>query len=138
MNERKALVRAIFEQGWNQQEFREVEKWLTNSLQFHYRGTVFSTNLQELQQLVAQWRSAFPDLHFTIGAIVAEHDTVAVRLTYTGTHLGHWAGVAPSKRQIEVEEMMFFRFDDTSLVEAWEVQDELALLQQIGALPPPT
>lgn len=30
--------------------------------------------------------------------------------------------------------MMYFRFDDGLLVEAWEVQDELALLRQIGAI----
>lgn len=138
MREQKSVVRALFEQGWNQQDFRFLKDRVADTVQFHYRSAVFSTTLEALQQLVGQWRTAFPDLHFTVGNIVAEGDLVAVSLRYTGTHLGAWAGVPPTGKAIEVEEMMFFRFAEGYLVEAWEVQDEWALWQQIGALAPPS
>ncbi len=63
--------------------------------------------------------------------MIAEGDLVAIRLTLTGTHLGEWAGVAPSKRKVSVAEMMFFRFEDGHLVEMWEVFDDQGLLRQI-------
>lgn len=58
---------------------------------------------------------------------------MAVRWRYTGTYRGTWEGAAPTGKRIDVDEMMFFRFEQGLLVEAWGVQDELALLRQIGA-----
>ena len=37
----------------------------------------------------------FPDLEMTIESIVAEADTVAVRVRSSGTNLGRLGGVAP-------------------------------------------
>ena len=57
---------------------------------------------------------------------------VSVALTFHGTHLGAWAGIEPSGEVVAVEEMMFFRFEDGTLVEMWEVFDEKGLLAQIS------
>ena len=130
----KDMIRTLFEQGWNEQSFGPLRDRLAPEVTFHYRGASWATNQGELEGLVAHWRTAFPDLRFEVGALVEEGDVVAARLHYTGTHRGTREGVEATGNRIDVDEMMFFRFDQGLLVEAWEVQDELALLRQIGAI----
>lgn len=61
---------------------------------------------------------------------MAEEDRAAARLVHSGTHQGAWRGLPPTGRTIEVEEMMFFRFEDGRIGEVWEVTDEHAERKQ--------
>lgn len=128
-----ALVRAVFERGWNRQDFAFLEERTAPSVTMHYNGRSHTTTAAELPGLVAFWRAAFPDLRFTIRHLIAEGDLVAVSLILRGTHRGVWWGVPPSGAEIEVEETMFFRFEGGLLVEMWELFDERTLRAQIGA-----
>src|SRR5260221_7161112 len=49
-----------------------------------------------LKEAAAGYRAAFPDLHVTVEAQVAEGDLVTTRWTATGTHQGDLFGVAPT------------------------------------------
>ena len=131
----KDVIRKIFEQAWNRQVFDGLEPVLADEIQMHFRGQSSPTNLADLKQLVAAWRSAFPDLHFVVEDMIEEGDRVAVRLTLYGPHQGAWKGAAPTGRAMRVSEMMFFRFEGGQLVEMWEDYDEFGLWQQLGAAP---
>lgn len=126
-----SVVRALFERAWNHGDVGALADHVGERVAYHWRGATTTTDLEGLGQLVAAWRGAFPDLTFDVHQVVAEGDTVAARLTYTGTHRGPWKGRAATGRRIRVDEMLFARFDDGVLVEVWEVEDELVLLQQL-------
>ncbi len=81
--------------------------------------------------------NAFPDLEITIDELIAEGDTVALRSTQRGTHEGEFMGIEPTGKQIEVENMVFARFEDGKVVERWIQSDRLGLMQQLGAVDPP-
>jgi len=66
--------------------------------------------------------------------LIQEGDLVAARVRYSGTHRGTWFGIPPTGRSIEVDEMMFFRFESGRLVEAWEVDDQLTMRTQLGLI----
>ncbi len=127
------LVRLIFEEGWNQQRFGYLADRTAPAIPFHYHGTTTHVVAESLPGLVQSWRDAFPDLEIVIRHLVTEDDLVAVSLVLRGTHEGPWWGVSPSGKRVEVEEMMFFRFEDDVLVEMWEVFDEHGLRAQIRA-----
>src|SRR5262249_45864462 len=80
---------------------------------------------------------AFPDITNTIDAIVAEGDLVAIRWTGRGPHSGHFMGVAPTGRPIELSGITVERIVDGKRIEGWAVPNLLPLLQQIGAIPAP-
>jgi predicted ester cyclase len=82
-------------------------------------------------------RTAFPDLHFTIEELVAEGDTVAGRLTMSGTHLGPLMGMPPTGGSVRQDHMHFVRFRDGKAIEHWGVRDELGMMQQLGVIPEP-
>jgi steroid delta-isomerase-like uncharacterized protein len=92
---------------------------------------------ESLRQVVMMLRTAFPDLHYTIEELVAEGDTVAGRLTMSGTHQGPFMGIAPTGRAVQQAHMHFVRFVDGKAVEQRAVRDDLRLMQQLGVIPAP-
>ena len=60
-----------------------------------------------------------------------EGDIVAANLRYRGKHIKEFMGIQPNETEISVSEMMFFRFENGKLVEAWELFDESGMQQQM-------
>jgi predicted ester cyclase len=95
------------------------------------------------EDAVARWHTAFPDFTYHVEDLVAEGDTVAVEMLYTGTHQGvfHWAGYGPwaaSGRQISLPEMFFMKMSHGQIAEwtaTWNPDD---LRQQLGISPSET
>ncbi len=87
----------------------------------------------------AKWLSTqFPDLHMTIEAIVAEGDTVAVRILSEGTNLGPLNGVMPpTGKRFASYQTHWFRIEDGKLVEHWVNRDDLPTMLQLGVIQPP-
>jgi len=87
------------------------------------------------RDLLTEIRRALPDFRAEVGAVVAEGDLLAARITYTGTHRGVLNGVAATGRVLTWDAMTFRRFDDEGrVVERWIIGDDLALLHQLGLL----
>jgi predicted ester cyclase len=85
----------------------------------------------------AVWK-ALPDSRIDALSTVAEGDTVAVHLRFTGTHEGEILGAAPTGNRIEFTEMQFLRFgDEGKIAERWQRLDDIALLTQLGLMPAP-
>src|SRR5205823_15022917 len=85
-----------------------------------------------LKQRVLMFRSAFPDIKFMIRDMVAEDDRVSVRYVFTGTHLGEFAGIAPTDRRASVPGQLAARIADGQIQEAWSNFDASDLLGAIG------
>ncbi|QDN84301.1 ester cyclase [Streptomyces sp. S1A1-7] len=85
--------------------------------------------------IVAANMKAFPDLRWTVEDMRAEGDTVAIRYTMTGTHMGPFAGVEATGRAIRAESMAFYRLAHGKIVEERAQLDMLSILQQMGAIP---
>lgn len=129
------LIRELFDIAWNTGDISGLDPALAaDSVLFHYRGTSSYTTLGELGGLIAYWHSAFPDLRMELLELISDGNVVAARVRYSGTHQGEWFGIPPTGQTISVDEMMFFRFDDGRLVEAWEIDDQLSMRMQLGVI----
>jgi len=64
---------------------------------------------ESARRVVLMLRTAFPDLHFTIEELLAEGDTIAARVTMSGTHLGPFLGMDPTGRSVRQVSMHFPR-----------------------------
>src|SRR6201993_1267253 len=58
-----------------------------------------------LKQVIAAFRTAFPDIHWVIEEMVGEGHKVFSRFTWNGTHHGEFFGVPATGRQITVKGM---------------------------------
>ncbi|MFC5971119.1 ester cyclase [Halomarina salina] len=80
---------------------------------------------------------AFPDLTASVEECVAEGDTVAMRVTLRGTHEGEFAGIEPTGRSFEVDNVVFTRVEDGMIAERWVHPDTLGMLTQLGVVASP-
>ena len=81
--------------------------------------------------------AAFPDLHATIQDLIAEGDLVVDRMTCEGTHRGLFMGAAPTGKRVKWSFIDIHRIVDGKVVEHWAEADTIALMQQLGLIPPP-
>ena len=80
--------------------------------------------------------AAFPDLRMASEDVIASGDTVVARVRATGTHKGAFMGLSPTGRRVEVQLIDIIRFGaDGRAREHWGVFDQLAMMQQLGAIP---
>jgi predicted ester cyclase len=98
-------------------------------------GTGDTVGYDGLRQRVIDFRTGFPDLHFTVETIILEGDDAAVRWTLAGTHTGPFVGIEPTGRAIRVPGILMLRFAGDRVVEGWSGFDALDLMQQLGVVP---
>ena len=84
---------------------------------------------------MTSFTTAFPDSSITIESCISEGDSVVTRWTLTGTHRGIFQGIPPTGRAVRFTGLEFNRVLNGRMVEHWSMFDNVALLQQIGALP---
>jgi predicted ester cyclase len=92
---------------------------------------------EELKEQATYLLSAFGDFSATVEDIIAEGDTVAMRVTLRGTHVGEFMGIEPTGKEFEIQNMVFARMEDGKLAERWIQPDQLGLMQQLGVVEPP-
>jgi steroid delta-isomerase-like uncharacterized protein len=92
--------------------------------------------LQKANQFLGQYLNAFPAVKATVEDLMADGDKVVARVSIRGTHQGAFRGIAPSGKQIEVTGINIFRIANGKLMEHWGLTDRLAVLQQLGVVPP--
>jgi len=97
----KELVRRHFEEIFNRKNMAVCDEILAENFVEH-AAAPFSQSAPgrvkgpEAMRESAEWLLAqFPDLHMMIEAMIADGDTVAVRILSEGTNLGALNGVVP-------------------------------------------
>jgi SnoaL-like polyketide cyclase len=58
-------------------------------------------------------------------------------VTARGTHVGEFMGIAPTGKPVSFNAVDVVRISGGKIVERWSQADNLALLQQLGAVPAP-
>jgi steroid delta-isomerase-like uncharacterized protein len=101
-------------------------------------GTEGTLDKQGVIEFYRAFWAAFPDATVEPEDMFSADDRVAVRLRVKGTHRGELMGVAASGNKVDVEQITIFKLDDEGrCLERWVRLDEIAFLQQIGAMPTP-
>jgi steroid delta-isomerase-like uncharacterized protein len=133
----KALSKRGFEEVMNQGKLEVIDELVASNNTFYDPslpgGKV--NGLEAYKQIVQMYRTAFPDLHFTIKDQIAEGDKVVTRWTATGTHKGALMGIAPTGKRSTVTGISIEHYKDGKGVEVWNNWDTLGMLQQLGVVP---
>ena len=132
-----SLIRRMLDNAFNLGTFAVVDDVVASNGITHTPMWGMPQNREGLKQLIAMFRSAFPDLHCTLEDEINAGDKVAAHWTMRGTHRGLFLGAPPTNRSIEVEGMMFARTENGQIAEGWTMIDQMGMLQQLGLVPPP-
>jgi predicted ester cyclase len=79
--------------------------------------------------------AGFPDLSIHIVDMFSAGDKLVTRLVWRGTHAGPYGGIEAAGQQVEVPDFAVWRFEGGKVAEISTLQDQFALLKQIGYLP---
>ena len=135
--ENKAKMRRLLEEAFGQGNVDVVDEVLDpdfvcydpNSESGEVRGA------ETIKDEIEYFRSAVPDLTYTVEDQIAEGEKVVSRYTVSGTHQGEFFGVAPTGKRITMSGITIDRFEGGKMVEEWPEYDLLGAMRQMGAIP---
>jgi predicted ester cyclase len=135
----KAVLRRHFEEVLNQGQLSVIDEIYAESYVLDAPvQTDGSANLQGktlgrdgLKRRVTLFRTAFPDIHFTLGTVLAEGDKVAVEYRFAGTHDGQFRELEPTGRAISVGGILIARVVDGQIISAYSVFDSGDMMRQL-------
>ena len=114
----KVTARSYFEQVLNNGNMTAADAIFASEIQFHYPLGVLS-GAEAVKDYIAAFRTAFPDIHFSVADLVAEGDRVAARWTLAGSQTGVFRGRAPTGEKVSVPGITLFHVVDARIHEMW-------------------
>lgn len=134
----KTQVRNFVEEVWNKGNFEAVDKYFAADFT-DYNPAIPNQpqGAAGARQVFMAFKSAFPDLHFTIEDILVEGDKVVWRWSSTGTNTGSLMGMPPTHKKATIGGIEIYRIAGGKMAERWGNFDQLGLLQQLGVIPAP-
>jgi steroid delta-isomerase-like uncharacterized protein len=135
--ENKAIVRRCFKEIWSKGNLDLIDQLVATNFTDHDPASpVQVVGRDGLRQHVNMYRSAFPDLTFTVDDILAEDNKVTARWTARGTHKGMLLGIAPTGQQVTTEGITIIRIANGKIAESWVTWDALGMMQQLNVFVP--
>ena len=127
----KEIVRRFSDELWGQGNLAAADQILSVDLIEHNPLPGQPPGREGHKQVVALFRSAFPDLHVVTEDLVEEGDRVALRWKAEGTHRGDLMGLAPTGKRVTLTGIEILRINGGKIVERWAEDNGQAALAQL-------
>ena len=122
---------------FNQGNFGLIDELIAPDFVEHYAQPGVPPTREGFKQFAMAYRSAFPDLRYTVEDTIDAGDKIVQRLTASGTMKGDFLGIPASGTRATWTEIHIGRVADGQLVEHWGLVDQLGMLVQLGVVPAP-
>ena len=98
-------------------------------------------NRQQSKANTQVYLDAFPDLHFEVVRRIAQDNLVVLDWVSTGTHTGALRtpsgnSIPPTGKKGKIYGSTTYEFKDEKIAHSWTYWDRVAMLDQLGLLPP--
>jgi steroid delta-isomerase-like uncharacterized protein len=135
--ENRVIVQRWIEEIWNKGNLAVADEIVAaNYANYDPVGPMLEPGRSGFKKLVALYRTAFPDLQFTIEDIVAEGNKVVIRWKARGTHRADPMGIPATGREATTVGISINRIFNGEIVEHRTNWDVLGLMQQLGVMRP--
>jgi steroid delta-isomerase-like uncharacterized protein len=134
--ENKEKVRRLFEDGLNNDNFDFLGTMIADNYVNHNMPAP-SPGPEGLMQVLKTFKNAFPDMKITLHEVIGEGERVVTRGSWKGTHNGSFMGIPATGKNVEVNYIDIWRFENDKAVENWVQMDILGLMVQLGVVPSP-
>jgi steroid delta-isomerase-like uncharacterized protein len=135
------VAREIVE-AFNRADWERLKARVTSDVIYEETGTGRRIEGADAYvQLCIGWKETFADVAGTVRTTAASGDTVAMEITWEGTHTGPLMGpggtLPPTGKRAPVPATMWFIVQRDRVREIHHHLDLMTLLQELGALPVP-
>jgi predicted ester cyclase len=115
----KDVVRNYIERVINEEDWSAWPDLFGDTVSFN--GQTMS--MDDVKTMTAAFRSILPDFHMTVESQIAEGDTVATRVSISGTHQGDYMGIEATGKHVTFRGLAYDRIVDGKVVEMWHEMD---------------
>jgi predicted SnoaL-like aldol condensation-catalyzing enzyme len=126
----RQLAVDFIERLWNERDFAAADEILHSD----YRDHSFLPQVPPTKEGLLFWitnTSKSFDHHTKIESIVADEDTVALRIIFEVTHIGLWRGIEPTGTKVPVKGFRYFTVRDGKIVSQHALIDGETLYTQL-------
>ena len=134
-HDHKFIIRKLYREFLEQGNVSIADELLDHNYIEHDPFPGMEPNIEGAKKTIAAVHSSLGNIKANIQEMIAEGNTVAVRLVITATHIGDFMGVPPTNRTLNIRRMDFFRFNDGRITESWMFRDTYGILKQLGIEP---
>ncbi len=134
----KATVRRIYKEYLDELDPKAADELLADDVVLHgARAFGEGSGREELTQGFIAFLSSFAERHTDVEDLISEEDRIVARHTHHVKHVNEVFGIAPTGKQLTVWGIDIFRFENGKIAEWWTIDDNLGMMQQLGAIPEP-
>ena len=124
--EGKAAVRSYFEDVLNRGDMAAADAIFLPEVSFQYPLGGLN-GVEANKGYIAAFRTAFPDVQFTVEDVFGEDDRVAARWRLAGSQTGVFRGKPPTGKHVTVSGNTIFRVRSGRIGEIWVAFDPAPL-----------
>ena len=135
MSRMKDVVRSVSEDLYGRGRVDLVDRYFAEGFVNHDPPMGFGADRDGVRAFVQAIHAGLSDVEAETTHLVVEGNLAAVRWTVSAVHTGDLFGIPATQRAITVNGIGIYRFEGERIVEEWHRQDDLGMLQQLGALP---
>ena len=141
IEQNKELVRRYFQEALDPGTPEVIGELFADDCVIHRPGLEPLHGVETVRLIVAMAHEIYSKFRSTLHDLVAEGDTVAVRLTHNAVYRGPWTTPLGTfdctGKAIEWQAMVMFKIYHGKIIEERVVRDELGMMLEVGLLQPP-
>lgn len=138
-DEPETLVRRWFEELFNRGKLSVADEILTERVEYHGPPSLSPQDVagpEDIKEYVLVYKTAFPDMVYSVEEISGTQEETRVRWSATGTHESDLFGMDPTGEMFTVEGISVFETNEEGITEISAQWDTLSMVQELGVVPP--
>jgi steroid delta-isomerase-like uncharacterized protein len=131
------LVLRFIKEVFDNKNVDAIDELIDESGVEHTPWPGYGTDRAEVKRSLADFITAFPDLHVTVDDVITQGNKVVIRSTMSGTNTGEFMGMPPTgKRVTDIGGIDIVEVKGSKLGDHWGYVDNTSMMTQLGLLPP--
>lgn len=136
VEEHKVLLRRYVDEVLNQGTVDALDQFFAADCVDHTAPPGTPLGVGGIKQLLSMTFAAFSNVSVTIDKLIAEENKVVTMFIVRGTYTGEFKGITTTGKEVNLMQISIDRIASGKIVEHWGLVDQMALIQQLGAVPP--
>lgn len=131
----KEVTRRFSAEVWGEGNAALADELIASDLVEHTPFPAPAPGLEGHKQVLAMFRSAFPDLKVTVDDVIGEDDWTCLMWHGDGTHTGAMMGIPATGKAVHVTGIDVLKLENGKIKERWAEIGAFSLMQQLGVIP---
>ncbi len=134
----KAIVRRFYKEYLDELDPTAADELLADDVVLHgVRAFGEGYGREIVKEGFGAFLSGFAERHTEVEDLIVEGERVVARHTHHLKHVNEVFGIPPTGQQLSVWGIDIFRIEDGRIAEGWVIDDNLGMMEQLGAIPGP-